>query len=256
MLFAKGGRPDRAAVHRFASSQAFTKVSFDPAGGQSLRLVQDGDDFAPATKAEAEQIAWLELIRNGMVFDLQGLAGSAPVPVPPVEHRYDFDHSRSFALYEAVRLVPSDHLIAGANTIPVMRCLIALARELAHDFEDIEAVVWPPARSVIGRRFFESTSTAWLDGGAFPALGLTSFCETLDGGLQSVGLEYFIGQELRIEPSLTSERVEATRLGIRLINQLIVMGGIKETERLTAPDGTRLIMRPSRNGNFIRVWGE
>lgn len=256
MLFSKGARPNRAALHRFASSQALTKVSFDPASGHPLRLVEDGEEFAPAETAKTQQIEWIELIRNGMVFDLQGLSNSPPMRLPPVEYRYDFDHSRSFAMYEAVRLAPGEHLIAGANTIPVMRCLIALARELTHDFEGIEAVVWPPARSVIGRRFFESTSTAWLDGGAFPALGLTSFCETLDGGLQSIGLDYFIGQELRIEPSLASERVEATRLGIRLINQLVVMGGLKESERVTAPDGTRLVMRPSRNGNFIRVWSE
>jgi len=85
---------------------------------------------------------------------------------------------------------------------------------------------------------------------------LTSFFETLDGGLQSVGLDYFIGQELRIEPSLATEKGAATRLAIRLVNQLVVMGGIHESERVIAPDGTRLVMRPSRNKNFIRVWGE
>jgi len=191
-----------------------------------------------------------------MVFDLEGLANSPPKSPPLAEFRYDFPQLQSIARYEAIRLVPGEHLIAGAGTLPVMRSLIALTRELAHGFEDIEAIVWPPARSVIGRRFFESTSTAWLDGGAFPALGLTSFFETLDGGLQSVGLDYFIGQELRIEPSLATEKGAATRLAIRLVNQLVVMGGIHESERVIAPDGTRLVMRPSRNKNFIRVWGE
>jgi hypothetical protein len=43
---------------------------------------------------------------------------------------------------------------------------------------------------------------------------------------------------------------------VRLINQLILIGGLDESERIVAPDGTRLVMRPSRNGRFIRVWRE
>ncbi len=256
LLFASGKRPDRGAIHRFAASHITAKVSYDPQAEPPLEFTEDGSAPQSLTECKPEQLVWLELLRDGMVFDLQGLKPSGEVELPTVDHRFDFDHSRTFAMYEAVRLIPGEHLIAGANTVPVIRCLISLARDLVHEFEDIEAVVWPPSQSVIGRRFFESISTAWLDGGAFPALGLTSFRETVDGGLQSVGLDYLIGQELRIEPSLAAERVEATRLGIRLVNQLILVGGIDESERVTAPDGTRLILRPSRNGNFVRVWSE
>lgn len=137
-----------------------------------------------------------------------------------------------------------------------MRGLVALARDLAHHFEDASAIVWPPAKSAIGRRFFESITTAWIDGGAFPALGLTAFQETIDGALQSVGLTYWIGQELRIEAPLSSDKVAATRLGVRLINQLILLGGLDDSERIVAPDGSRLVMRPSRNRKYIRVWRE
>lgn len=108
--------------------------------------------------------------------------------------------------------------------------------------------------SVIGRRFFESVATAWLEGGAFPALGLTAFRETVDGALQSVGLDFWIGQELRLEPPISHDKVAATRLGVRLINQLILVGAMTQAERVTAPDGSRLVMRPSTNGKFIRVW--
>ncbi|MEM6857882.1 MAG: hypothetical protein AAF559_08415 [Pseudomonadota bacterium] len=131
-----------------------------------------------------------------------------------------------------------------------------MARDLTHHFDDLEAIVWPPSQSAIGRRFFESISTAWLDGGPFPALGLTAFKETMDGALQSVGMDFWIGQELRIELPLSNDKVAATRLGVRLVNQLIAVGGLEDSERIVAPDGSRLIMRPSRNRKFIRVWLE
>lgn len=240
MLFAKGKRPDRDAIARFVGSQLATSITFDPKSDATPQLA-DGDR------------AWVELLRDGLLFDLEGLAPSQPLSVPMTEHRFDFDHSKSFAMYDAIRLIPGAHLGGGEHTLPVVRCLISLARDLAYEFEDIAAFVWPPASSVISREFFESTCTAWLAGGAFPALGLTSFRETMDGALQSVGLEYLIGQELRIEPPLSSDRLEATRLGIRLVNQLILVGGIEKSERLAAPDGKRLIMHLSRNEKFVRV---
>lgn len=120
----------------------------------------------------------------------------------------------------------------------------------------MQAVYWQPSGSAIGRRFFESLITDWLEGGDLRALDLTAFDEVADGALQSVGLAFWIGQELRIEPPLTADKVAATRLGLRLVNQLVIVGGLDESERIIAPDGTRLVMRPARNRNFIRVWRE
>lgn len=137
--------------------------------------------------------------------------------------------------------------------MPVLRGMLALARDLVLHFEDLQAVFWPPSGSAIGRRFFESVVTAWLEGGAFPALGLIAFDETADAALESVGLAFWIGQELRIEPPLTNDKIAATRLGVRLINQLVIVGGITDSERIIAPDGTRLVMQAARGSTYIRV---
>ncbi|MCK0128512.1 DUF3383 domain-containing protein [Erythrobacter sp. F6033] len=120
-------------------------------------------------------------------------------------------------------------------------------------FDDLAAVVWKPASSLIGRRYFESVASAWLEGGPFPALGLTSFKVTNDGALQTVGLDYWTGQELRIEPSLSSDKIEATRLGARIVNQLVISGKLEKIERFVAPDRSRLILQPSSNGKLVRV---
>ncbi|NQX94505.1 MAG: hypothetical protein HRT64_06240 [Erythrobacter sp.] len=85
-------------------------------------------------------------------------------------------------------------------------------------------------------------------------MGLTAFRETIDQGLQSVGLDYWIGQELRIEAPLASDKVAATRLGVRLINQLILMGGLEKDEAIIGPDGSRLVLRLSENHKYVRVF--
>lgn len=257
LLFAKGSRPDAPALRAFARINSFVSITHDPSAAQTLRLVQPGekaDDCAPGTGDTCH--GWMELLRNGLTFDLEGLAPASGIRLPSCDHQFDFEDELSNDEFEALRLIPGMHLTGADSSLPVVRGMIALARDLTHHFQDVVAIIWPPAHSVIGRRYFESTATAWLDGGAFPALGLTSFVQAVDGGLQSVGLEYFIGQELRIEPSLVEDRIAATRLAVRLVNQLVLMGGVDGPERIVAPDGSRLVMRPSENGRFVRVWSE
>ncbi len=199
---------------------------------------------------------WLELLSAGLTFDLQGLTPSGGMKLPKIEYSFDFEDIPAAVGMEALRLVPGSHLSGGERSMPVMRALFGLARDLMQHFEEAEAAVWPPSRSLIGRRFFDSTVTAWLEGGAFPALGLTAFRETDDGGLESVGLDFLIGQELLLDHSLVGDKVAATRLGIRLINQFVIMGGIREAEYVTSPDGRRLLVSPSTDGTTIRVRGE
>ncbi|QUL38842.1 hypothetical protein [Erythrobacter sp. JK5] len=258
LLFAAGKRPTRAAIRQFTEAQRSASISHDPSQSSPLHLVAaDGEVQHPIeTGPEANGTVWLELLHEGLTFDLHGLAPGEPCDFPEFEHRFDLDRTPGAFRLETLRLQPGQHLAGGEASMPVMKGLIALARDLTHHFEDLAAIVWPPARSVIGRRFFESVATAWLEGGAFPALGLTAFRETIDGALQSVGLEYWIGQELRIEPPLSTDKVAATRLGVRIVNQLVIVGGLAEAERIIAPDGTQLVMRPSRNRKFIRVWRE
>ncbi|MEP3421127.1 MAG: hypothetical protein ABJN35_05300 [Erythrobacter sp.] len=206
--------------------------------------------------APKQDVRWLELLRDGLMFDLSGLASGNAMPFPSVDHVFDLKESPASIGHEALQLKPGHHLVGGERSIPVVKGLVALARDLVHHFDDIEAIVWPPSSSAIGRRFFESVVTAWLDGGPFPALGLTAFRETIDGAIQSIGLDFWINQELRIESPLSIDKIAATRLGVRLVNQMILVGGIDGSERITAPDGNALVMRSSQNGKFIRVWRE
>lgn len=214
-----------------------------------------GDAPHPETLWPA-QLHWLELLCEGLTFDLSGLAPGPEAPFPDLAHRFDLPALPGPGDYEAMTLRLGPHLVAGGNSLPLMRGLLALACDLVRQFDDLAAIAWGPARTAIGRRFFESVTSAWLDGGPFPALGLTAFVETPDGAIESLGLAFWIGQELRIEPPLSTDRVAATRLGIRLVNHLVITGTPADDERIVAPDGTRLVMRPSRSRALISVWRE
>ncbi|MEP3051258.1 MAG: hypothetical protein ABJP48_09160 [Erythrobacter sp.] len=256
LLFAKGKRPDGAAIKEFVAGQSGLILSHGPARSTPMHLVVDEEaQEAPSNvKSRSTDFVWAELLRDGLTYDLEGIAPGPACDFAETEFRFDLDRAPSASMYESLRLLPGQHLIGGANTIPIMRGMVGLARDITHHFEHVEVVIWPPAKCAIGRRFFESASTAWLEGGAFPALGLTAFKQTVDGALQSVGLDFWVGQELRLEPPLAADKVSATRLGVRLVNHLVLAGKVEESERIVAPDGTRLVMRPSENQKFVRVW--
>lgn len=259
-MFSNGKRPDRRAVKEFAACHPNVSISHDPVGDASLHLVtSDGEDTDRAGETMANirhDRVWVEFVRDGLTFDLAGLAPGQSSDFPQVLHRFDLKELPAQDDYEVLHLTPGHHLTGGEQMMPIVKSLLGLARDLVDHFDELACVVWPPAGSAIGHQFFESVITAWIDGGPFPALGLTAFRETVDGALQSEGLDFWIGQEVRIEPPLSEDKIAATRLGVRLINQMVLVGGVETSERVVAPDGTRLLMRPSRNGKFVRVWRE
>ncbi|WP_086607434.1 hypothetical protein [Erythrobacter donghaensis] len=227
-------------------------ISHDPFSDDAAQC----EDAAQSEAPWAGQQHWLELLRDGLTFDLSGFAPGPASPFPAIAHRFDLASMPAPDTHEAMLLRCGPHLAAGGNSLPVSRAMLALACDLVRHFDDLLAVGWGPAGSAIGRRFFESVTSAWLAGGPFPALGLTAFIETPDGALQSMGLSFWIGQELRIEPPLSADRVGATRLGVRIVNHLVLAGGLDADERITAPDGTPLVLRPAQGQAMIGVWRE
>lgn len=254
LLFSKGKRPDRDAIRAYIAQQQTVAIGTDPA--QDATPNPQAGFGAGGVHPQTTAPGWIELLREGLSFDLHGLAPGAAPAFPAIRHRFDLPLVPTAEAYDSLVIVPGPHLAAGARSQPVLKGMLGLTRDLTQHFDDLAAVAWAPSCSAIGRRFFESVITAWLDGGPFPALGLTAFEPASDDALQSLGLDFWIGQELRIEAPLSADRVAATRLGIRLVNQLVIVGALQESERITAPDGTRLVMHPSHDRNLIRVWRE
>ena len=250
MLFAEGKRPTADAIRKFATKQEDLIVSYDPRQVVPIRGSLLGDAAGRQSNSAGGR-EWAELLHQGLAFDLEGLAPGEGVSTPHFDHRFDIDEGLSVGDLEAVHLVPGEHLAGAGSSLPVMRAMLGLACDFIRAFDTIEAVVWVPSASAIGRRYFESVVSAWLDGGPFPALGITAFRPAEGGALESVGLGYWIGRELRIVPPTSEDRVEATWLGIRLINLLVMRGGLQQEEAHIAPDGAPLLLRPSADGRYI-----
>lgn len=235
LLFARGQRPDARAL---------------------LAAVEAADRLAITHEIRDEAlgvVSGVELLRDGMTYDLTGLAPGAAAPLPPARHRYGFDEATGDGALEALALRPGPHVSAGARSMPVVRTMAAVAGALQPHMGELRAIAWPPAGTLIGPGFFASSVAAWLAGGAFPALGLTAFADDIDGSLRSEGLAWFTGQELRIAQELAKDRVAAARLGVRLVNQLVLQGKVTANEAIVGPDGGRLALEPTRDGRIVRV---
>jgi hypothetical protein len=243
LLFAAGCRPEAESIRQFAERQSGFSISFDPAA-------ESGDAPPPSPQGGAH---WLELLTSGLTYDLVGLAPGAPADAPPRTHAYGLPVDADETVIEAITIRPGPHLEGGHSLSPVVRSLAALGASLAA-MEGVEAIAWHPARCWSGAAYFREAVLRWIEGGVFPSLGLTALALNPDGGMHSEGLALFTGQEVRIEPELTSDRAAGAKIGVRLIDYLVDIGRIEKPQRIVGPDGATLKLEPSANGRFVRVW--
>ena len=194
-----------------------------------------------------------ELLRDGMTFDIRGLAPSEPIAPPVMRFRYGVEPDLQPRQLAGVSIQPGPHLAAGAHSIPVVRTMAGIAASLTDVIPECVGVSWLPAQTLSGPTFFSASIAAWLEGGAFPALGLTAVADEADGGMRTVGLSWFTGQEVRLAAELAKDRGAGARLAIRLINQLILQGRLVEPDTVIGLDGGRLALEPTRDGSTVRV---
>lgn len=136
---------------------------------------------------------------------------------------------------------------------PVVRSLSVLAAHLV-PLTGTRAVVWHPARTCNEPQYFRRSVLGWIEGGAFPGLGLTALVNRPDGGMESEGLAHFTGQELRLPPELARDGAEAAKVALRLLNWLVEHGRIDEPYSFTGPSGEPLGLEPVENSGILEVW--
>lgn len=246
MLFSPGDRPDREQLLEAVEDMPLAAITHDPAEhppGSSLD--GEGDGRRPGE--------WLELLQSGMTFDLLGLSPGPSVASPAIAHRLACDAHFDPADHEAIALVPGPHLADGANSLPIVRAMLDLACGIARRIVGVRTICWSPARSAVAMPMFCQSVEQWLGGGPFPALGLTSFSLDERGAMRSEGLAHFLGQELSIAPELASDRIAATRLGARLVHDLVARGRLESPREFIAEDGLGFLLSPSENASQIEV---
>lgn len=219
----------------------------------SLKQGQFAVTFEPEPAGTTGERQWVELLANGLTFDLSGLAPGPPEPAEGAPHLYGFDQTPDLVRCEVMRLTPGPHLTSGGTMIPVIRCLAWLAAELA-TLEGVQGLIWKPARAISSPAHFREGVTRWLGGGAFPGLCLTALSPRDDGTMVSEGLALFTGQELVIDRAIARDRVSAGKLAVRLLHWLVETGRIDRMQSLTGPSGETLMLEPDHQQGVIRVW--
>ena len=170
----------------------------------------------------ADHPYWIELLALGLTFDLRGLAPGIGAHVTKPGHAFGLPLDEVSGL-EAVVLRPGPHLASAGALIPVVRTMAALGCELAA-LPGLRGIGWEPGGTVMAPDYFRRTVGAWLDGGAFPALGLTALSRSPQGAMRSVGLNFFLGHELELAPLAGESAADTARTAVRLIHDLVENG--------------------------------
>lgn len=193
---------------------------------------------------------WVELLALGLTFDLRGLAPGVGAQVVPPAHAFGLPLEQAQGL-EAVVLRPGPHLASAGALLPIVRTMAALACELS-SLPGLCGVGWEPAGTIMSPEYFRRTAGAWLEGGAFPALGLTALTRTREGDMRSVGLSVFTGNELAVEPAPGDSPADLARLAVRVIHHLVQNGpyspGVHE-----GPGGEYLHCSYNADRTFLRI---
>jgi hypothetical protein len=251
LLFAAGARPSAEAVeHAFAQpEQSFEEGSLPPAQTQEVHKRIASRIISQRGRADG----WVEVLANGLTFDLAGLEPGPGLTAPGARHFFGLPRNSDSFVFEAISIFPGPHLAGAGAMIPVVRTMAAIASTLARELGAL-AVCWEPAGSWMDVQYFSRVIAGWSAGGAFPALGLTGIERMHDGGVESDGLAFFVGQELRIESRRGEAPADTVKLATRVIDHLVNNGAILGREALVGPSGEPLMAEPSADGKFLQVW--
>ncbi|MFM9936471.1 MAG: hypothetical protein ACKVOL_09760 [Novosphingobium sp.] len=205
-----------------------------PAAAKLAALAGESDAFNLINTAHAAP-GCAELLRDGLTFDVTGLAPAESLAVPAAVHRVALPPDFDFSELEAAWFCVGPHLAGAEHLLPVLRCAAAILRQLTL-LDGITAVAWRPARLVMSPAWFAEAVGVWLAGGPFPAMALTALTRT-EQGLASDGLAFLIGQEFTLQTRDGAPSREDSRIAVRLTDWLVAHGRI-ETAREVILAGT------------------
>lgn len=192
---------------------------------------------------------WAELLAMGLTFDCFGLEPGSSASTPPQGILLGL-HSAPEG--EVLALKPAPHLADTPGMLPIVRVLAGLTVRLA-ELPGVQAVVWHPAHAWMLTSYFRKVVSNWLNGGAFPALGLTTLERDGDGSIYTRGLALMTGQELRFAPDPKMDAADVARVAVRLVHALIEVDPLESPHQFAGPDGTTVDVVPLPGGQTLRV---
>ncbi|GHC87318.1 hypothetical protein [Novosphingobium pokkalii] len=230
LLFAPGARPDADALAALAQAGQAFAVSHRP--------------VPPAD--------WVELLRDGLTFDISGLSPGLIVPGAPAPLRVGLPAGFDCAAHEAVLLAPGPHLAGAENLLPVVQVAVSLILALAA-LPGLAAIGWLPAGNLVSPRWFVDAVRPWLEGGPFPALALAGLKRGTDR-VVSHGLAFFVGQEFEFHTGGERPGEVHARAAVRLVDWLVAHGRLATAQAVSLPDTAPLWLEPGENGIIAIRW--
>jgi hypothetical protein len=192
----------------------------------------------------------VELLRDGLTFDLSGLAPQDAEAAPPPRHRIGLGPAADLTGCEILTLRPGTHIAAAAHLLPVVRVAGALLLELAQ-LPGVIAVSWRPAANAVSPEWFAKAVGAWLGGGPFAAFAMASLARA-GSGVRSEGLAFLTGQELQLElPGEGSAGAAEMGVAVRLLDWLVAHGKVQDAREIELVGAGRYTLAPGPTGEVI-----
>lgn len=240
-------------IERAAGRQPLAALLFGakgrPAAARLGALAAEGDGFGVINPANAPP-GCAELLRDGLTFDMIGLAPAEARAAPEAVHRVALPPEFVLNGHEAAWLTAGPNLEGAEHLLPVLRGAAGILCELTR-LEGLSAIVWRPARIVMSPAWFAEAVGIWLAGGPFPALALTALART-DQGLVSEGLAFLIGQDFTLRAKGGAPSREDSRIAVRLTDWLVAHGRV-DTPREVVLAGAGAVWLEPTGPNSLNV---
>lgn len=238
-------------IERAAGREPLAALLFGREGRPAADAIADlavGPDGFTLLNAAESPAGSSELLRDGLTFDLAGLAPAAKREVPPVVHRVALPGDFDCEALEAAWFMVGPHLAGAESLLPVLRVAAAVLRHLT-TLSGLQAIVWRPARIAMSPAWFAEAVGVWLAGGPFPALALTALARS-QSAIESEGLSFLMGQEFRLHARSGGPSREDSRIAVRLTDWLVAHGRVDSPREVVLagagavwiePDGQNLL---------------
>lgn len=215
------------------SSEAIIAAAVHGAG---FAVTHGADASGAGAAVPAGNAGWLELLKDGLTFDLKGLSDGKRGLQPDIAAHVGITAAELHDM-AALTLAPGPHLAGAERLLPVIRVTAALLRNLARSAPP-SAVVWLPARLAVRADLFEKAVGPWLEGGPFPTPAFVALHRETSGKLRTEGLKFLINQELIIESRGGGAVAALPKVAMRLVDWLVAHGPLSgPTEAVLAGTG-------------------
>ncbi len=156
----------------------------------------------------------------------------SPEAGPMAAHRFDIqetllDESLTLTISAGPNKAGPDEEAWG-DPVELLRAQCTLALALLG--EDTLGVFWAGADSLMGADYFRRMVGIWIDGGAFPALGLAALVKDDGGVVRSAGLDVLVGQDVAVLPEDGMSAADQARLAMRVMDFLVREGPVQQDQ--------------------------